>query len=105
MSTHAFNQSHACFDCMQHRVSDFDKSLTLPCHNNNTQFIKTFNVFFSDEKSFVIDKKDARRRCFRKVNIRFEHQNIYHYETKRSIMILAAIRADVIVTLSDFMEM
>ena len=86
-------------------MSNFDKSLTLPYHNNNTQFIKTFNVIFSDEKSFVIDKKDAKRRCFRKVNERFEHHNIYHYGTKRKIMIWAAISADGILTLPDLMEM
>ena len=52
------------------------------------------NIIFSDEKTFVVDKKDSRRRCFRKTNEHFHQQNIYQYGPKRSIMIWAAIKAD-----------
>ena len=51
------------------------------------------NIIFSDEKCFVVDKKDSRKRCFRKKE-RFHQQNIHHYGPKRSIMIWAAISAD-----------
>ena len=46
------------------------------------------------KKTFVVDIKDTRKRCFRKKNERFHQQNINRYAQKRSIMIWAAISPD-----------
>ena len=52
------------------------------------------NVIWSDEKCFVVDKKDGRIRCYRRRNERFRQPNIHQYGPKQTIMIWAAISAD-----------
>ena len=53
--------------------------------------------YFLDEKCFVVDKKNAKRRCFRRRNERFHHQYIYQYGTRRSIIEWATISSDGII--------
>ena len=52
------------------------------------------NFIWSDEKCFVVDKKDGRIRCYRRRNERFRQPNIHQYGPKQTIMIWAAFSAD-----------
>lgn len=52
------------------------------------------DIIFSDEKLFVIDKKNSRKRCFRRKNERFHQPNIHEYGPRRGIMVWAAISVD-----------
>ena len=51
-------------------------------------------IIWSDEKCFVIDKKDGRIRCYRRKNERFLPPNIHQYGPRKSIMVWAAISAE-----------
>ena len=51
-------------------------------------------VKHSDEKTFLIDKCDSRKRCFRRKNERFARNCIQRVGTKQGIMVWAAISID-----------